>query len=313
MNKKIAVLYIGLLTVFISSSSVYAYTAVDGTVNDANVSTLGDVDTSAVSTCIDLKSDLLRYRSSDASTNGEVSILQDFLASGSFLKSSVTGYFGLGTFSAVKQFQRSVGLTPTGYAGPLTRAKIKTISCSGDVGVPPTQGQRPKIIPPSSLPPQPPYKQQEVGARPSVYASSTDPFCQGSQRFCPNGSPMPRDPSSCVWMESKCGPAAPGATSSPNRPSAAPPTFYGEGSIVPPRPTSTPRGVFCTMEARLCSDGSVMARNMNTCEWIVSSCPQGSTGRVIVPEGASGGGAPSVPAHGVERAPLGGGAPVDVP
>jgi hypothetical protein len=35
-----------------------------------------------------------------------------------------------------------------------------------------------------------------------------------------------------------------------------------------------PTAVACTMEARLCPDGRVMARNPMTCEWITSSCGQ---------------------------------------
>jgi hypothetical protein len=33
-----------------------------------------------------------------------------------------------------------------------------------------------------------------------------------------------------------------------------------------------PTGIMCTMEARLCDDGSVMPRNMLTCEWLPNQC-----------------------------------------
>jgi peptidoglycan hydrolase-like protein with peptidoglycan-binding domain len=88
----------------------------------------GDVDTASVSTCTDLQNNL-RYRTRDASVNGEVSLLQDFLQAKGYLHTEPTGFFGLMTFQAAKDFQRNVGLSPTGYVGPLTRAKIKVASC----------------------------------------------------------------------------------------------------------------------------------------------------------------------------------------
>ncbi len=317
MNKKIITTVIGGVLLCGYFGAAFAYTSQDSSVGDANVLGGGDVDTAPASTCIELKSDALRYRATDATTNGEVSVLQDFLVSTSLLKTSVTGYFGLGTMSAVKQFQRKARLSPTGYVGPLTKAKIKEVSCSGDVSFVVGQDQNKKFPSSSSstLPPLPSQKERERMMNPPVYASSTS-GCDAQVRFCPNGTPMARDPSSCVWMESKCGSFVPSTTTPSQGMFAAPPSFYGEGSMFPPRPTSTNQGVVCTMEVRFCSNGSVMARNMTTCEWLTSSCPQGSTGRVIVPEGTSGGGAPSVPAHGVERAVLPGGGgvtPVDVP
>src|SRR3989338_490180 len=73
----------------------------------------------------------LKYRSRDANTNGEVSTLQDFLQSQNYLSSEPTGYFGILTLKAVKDFQRDNGITPTGYVGPITRAKINALC--GDV------------------------------------------------------------------------------------------------------------------------------------------------------------------------------------
>jgi hypothetical protein len=97
---------------------------------DRVASTTGDIDPNAVSTCLDLKSDRLRYKAGDSGTNGEVSELQDFLISISLLKTQITGFFGLSTFQAVKQYQRISGLSPTGYVGPITRAKIKKDTCN---------------------------------------------------------------------------------------------------------------------------------------------------------------------------------------
>ena len=150
MNKKVMVFSLWLSITFCAPFVVFAHTSndvvghVEPTLNTTEVpasqvnsiqvtstTVNGDVDTAQTSTCVDLQSASLRYRASDASTNGEVSVLQDFLLSVSILKSQVTGYFGLNTFSAVKQFQKKVGLVPTGYVGLLTKAKVKDISCNG--------------------------------------------------------------------------------------------------------------------------------------------------------------------------------------
>jgi len=89
-----------------------------------------DIDTQApASSCLNLVNNL-RYRSRDIYTNGEVSDLQDFLQSRRYLKSEPTGYFGLLTLQAVKDFQRDSSITPiAGFVGSVTRAKIKSLTC----------------------------------------------------------------------------------------------------------------------------------------------------------------------------------------
>src|SRR3989344_6015516 len=90
---------------------------------------VGDVDPNPIaSDCIALQNNL-RYRDRDINKNGEVSTLQDFLQSKGYLNSEPTGYFGLLTFKAVKDFQKANGISPTGYVGPITRAKIKALTC----------------------------------------------------------------------------------------------------------------------------------------------------------------------------------------
>ena len=79
------------------------------------------------SDCVSITNNL-RYRARDANTNGEVSTLQDFLQSKGYLNSEPTGYFGLLTFKAVKDFQKDNNISPTGYVGPVTRAKIQTLT-----------------------------------------------------------------------------------------------------------------------------------------------------------------------------------------
>lgn len=106
--------------------------------------TIGDVDTSAQSSCVALQNNL-RYRSTDSQTGGEVSLLQDFL-NPQYLSSEPTGFFGKATLSAVKNFQAASGLLNSGYVGPYTRAKIKEFSCGDGSSVnppvaPPTENQ----------------------------------------------------------------------------------------------------------------------------------------------------------------------------
>lgn len=90
---------------------------------------------STQSGCVDLQNNM-GYQSRDISTNGEVSSLQDFLASNNYLASEPTGYFGSMTTVAVKKFQSAVGIADSatlgyGGAGPLTRGKIKAMTCGG--------------------------------------------------------------------------------------------------------------------------------------------------------------------------------------
>ena len=85
------------------------------------------------SSCIDLKYNL-SYRSRDARTNDEVSLLQDFLIARGYLSGESTGYFGVATLAAVKEFQLELGVgspTTPGYGGvgPKSRAKIKALTC----------------------------------------------------------------------------------------------------------------------------------------------------------------------------------------
>ncbi len=72
----------------------------------------------------------LRYKYSDADTKGEVSDLQNFLVNFGYLKTEPTGYFGPMTVKAVASFQKDYGINQTGGVGPLTRNKIKSISCN---------------------------------------------------------------------------------------------------------------------------------------------------------------------------------------
>lgn len=67
----------------------------------------------------------------DSPASGQVSLLQRTLSSKGLLQNAnITGYFGPLTFEAVKKYQASVGISPTGFVGPLTRAKINEENCS---------------------------------------------------------------------------------------------------------------------------------------------------------------------------------------
>jgi peptidoglycan hydrolase-like protein with peptidoglycan-binding domain len=79
----------------------------------------------------------------DAVTGGQVSKLQKHLkAQGDYTYPLITGYYGPATQAAVQKFQARMGIlssgTPAsngfGNAGPMTRAKIQALSCSGAGG-----------------------------------------------------------------------------------------------------------------------------------------------------------------------------------
>jgi len=94
----------------------------------------GDVDPNPdTDPCVALQSSDLRYRSRDVKTNEEVSAVQDFLQSKGYLNSEPTGFFGILTLKAVKDFQRANSINPTGYVGPLTKEKIKALTCDGTI------------------------------------------------------------------------------------------------------------------------------------------------------------------------------------
>lgn len=78
--------------------------------------------------CVDIKNNL-RLGSTDAVTSAEVSVLQGFLFP-RHLSVRPTGRFLGMTQSAVIAFQREQGIIPaSGIVGPLTRAKIRELTC----------------------------------------------------------------------------------------------------------------------------------------------------------------------------------------
>ena len=100
---------------------------------------VGDPDSNN-SSCVTLDNNM-RYRMRDTQVNNEVSDLQDYLIAEGYLSGSITGYFGVATLKAVKSFQSNNGLLASGYVGPITRAKIKSLSCDmadTDIDIPTT-------------------------------------------------------------------------------------------------------------------------------------------------------------------------------
>ncbi len=98
------------------------------------VGILGFILTSSVAygqtiSCVDLNV-TISLGSTDARTKGEVSKVQNFLYAQKYLMVTSTGYFGAMSQSAVRKFQGNNGIPVTGTVGPLTRAKIKQISCT---------------------------------------------------------------------------------------------------------------------------------------------------------------------------------------
>lgn len=76
--------------------------------------------------CVDLgTSNLTR-----GSESKNVLMLQQFLYAKGLLSATPNGYFGNATFSAVKAYQKSIGLSQVGNTGPATRAALKKESCT---------------------------------------------------------------------------------------------------------------------------------------------------------------------------------------
>ena len=78
--------------------------------------------------CLNLNRNL-KYGNRDNTTVKDIALLQDYLRSSNYLNSKSTGYFGVLTFKAVKDFQKMNNITSTGFMGPITSAKIKSLTC----------------------------------------------------------------------------------------------------------------------------------------------------------------------------------------
>jgi peptidoglycan hydrolase-like protein with peptidoglycan-binding domain len=79
--------------------------------------------------CTDISLDL-GTGSTDSNSNKNVTKLQNFLKDSGYLTVAPNGVFGPATAASVKKFQTAQNLSSTGFVGPLTRAVIKTKSCT---------------------------------------------------------------------------------------------------------------------------------------------------------------------------------------
>jgi peptidoglycan hydrolase-like protein with peptidoglycan-binding domain len=98
-----------------------------------NATETNESDADIASVCLNIPV-RLQYQSKDTSTSKYVMLLQDFLNDAGYLLSQPTGFFGAGTFKAVKAFQKANNISQTGSLGPLTRAKIAEITCGTEIG-----------------------------------------------------------------------------------------------------------------------------------------------------------------------------------
>lgn len=123
--------------------------AYDGSSSSAGSLTTGSTAGSALTYgCVDLRSYPSMYRgSTDATTRGGVTLLQEFLARDASIypEGIKSGYYGLLTQLAVERFQSKYGvavLGSPGYGtvGPITKNKIYSLSCFSDVAVMPDTG-----------------------------------------------------------------------------------------------------------------------------------------------------------------------------
>lgn len=114
---------IGLLAIFLNNSVSLAQNAYQQPV-------------SSTPYCYQFKHYLVKG-STDMSTQGEVSILQNILYNINLLSVAPTGYFGDLTEAAVMQYQASRNIQPTGTVGPVTRSSFSNCNTT----VPPAQSQ----------------------------------------------------------------------------------------------------------------------------------------------------------------------------
>lgn len=95
------------------------------------ISIFGGISFAHAASCVDLGVNLSRGAESNT-----VLSFQNFLYEKGYLKAAPNGYFGPGTFAAVKAYQKSVGLSQVGIVGPGTRAAIKKESCGTSTSSP---------------------------------------------------------------------------------------------------------------------------------------------------------------------------------
>lgn len=225
-----------------------------------------DVDTSgggAASTCVTINNNV-SYRNRMSNNKEDVMTLQDFLNGAGYLSAdSVTGFFGRLTEKAVIRFQSANGLTatPPGFVGAGTRAKIHELSCTGSGAVAPSVSTN-------------------VSTSKNLYwIDNTNKSCSSPREF--SGLYMYQGLQTFNTQQD-CLNTVNGIVATPalqhlpkTLPIIDPCTYGSKFSITTGKPClviDAPQ-VFCTMEARLCEDGSTMFRDAS-CGWHPEKCTQ---------------------------------------
>lgn len=98
----------------------------------------------SAASCTDITVGLARFQESSS-----VLKYQQFLFDKGYLKATPNGYFGLQTLAATKQYQTSVGLSPVGNVGPMTRATIKKETCGGTTSTTTTTPTNTTVVTPT--------------------------------------------------------------------------------------------------------------------------------------------------------------------
>lgn len=132
---------------------------------------LAGISNVSAASCVDLKSVL-----SKGAENSRVLSLQNFLFDKGYLKAKPNGYFGVGTFTAVKAYQKSLGLEQAGSVGPGTRAAIRKETCGA------TTSSSQTVITGSVTTGTSGVSKQEVAYKPSVPVVNTPSGLRNAKR-----------------------------------------------------------------------------------------------------------------------------------
>jgi peptidoglycan hydrolase-like protein with peptidoglycan-binding domain len=119
------VLTISVLTSFVVSPTLFY---AQGISNEISLLT------ESATSCLIRPLKQLRKGSEDKSGRDDVFRLQKVLQEEGFLKVEPNGYFGNGTQSALRVFQKKNGISTTGILGPLTLKEVNNIACKRIVG-----------------------------------------------------------------------------------------------------------------------------------------------------------------------------------